>query len=201
MLDRIVYVVTNPVKANLCKRAKDWPGVMLFAGKQPREIRVTWVDRNKNRFARIRAASRGDAASSEDTFRVDGRLVLDSLLSSGALQSDAGAVDAAIEARERELADVRRRAGRKTLTRKQVLAQDWRSAPSQPSRSPRPLCHSADPSLRRKFREGFREFVGSFREGSERLRRGDANVSFPAWCYPPGLPQVRPMSGLAAGAG
>ena len=204
LLDRLVYVVTNPVKAGLCKRVQDWPGVVLFAPDgEAREIPVSWVDRNPRRFARIRARLRGESPPKDDAFRVQGSLVIDPLPSTDASRCDAEAVGAAIEARERELGEERRRAGRKTLGRKRVLSQSWRSAPRQPKRSPRPLCHAADPNLRRRFREGFDEFVSLFSEASERFRLGQTNVSFPDWCYPPGLPLIRPspVGGAGPGAG
>jgi len=192
LLDRLVYVVVNPANAGLCERVRDWPGVVLFAPDgNSQEIPVSWIDREPHRFARVRARLRGESAPKGDVFRVQGRLVVDPLPSTDASRSDGEAVIAVIEARERELAKERRRAGLKTLSRKQVLAQSWRSAPRQPKRSPRPLCHAADPGLRERFREGFREFASLFHEASERLRGGDPNVSFPDWCYPPGLPLVR----------
>jgi REP element-mobilizing transposase RayT len=199
---RLVYVVANPVKAGLCERWSDWPGVVLFAADgDPQEIPVSWVDRDRHRFARVRARLRRESAPKGDAFRVKGRLVIDPLPPTDASRGDAEAITAAIEARERELAEERRRAGRKALSRKQVLTQSWCGAPRQPKRSPRPLCHAADPGLRKRFREGFNEFVSLFREASERLRGGDPNASFPDWCYPPGLPLVRSAQVGAAWSG
>ena len=199
LFDRLVYVVTNPVNAGLCKRARDWPGLVLFASEgDSQEIPVSWVNRDLHRFARVRARRRGEPAPKGDTFRVQGRLVIDPLPATDASRSDAEAIHVAIEARERELAQERSRAGRKPLGRKRVLAQSWRSAPRHPKRSPRPLCHASDPKLRRRFREGFDEFVSLFREAAALLRGGHPNASFPDWCYPPGRPLLRPA---AAGAG
>lgn len=204
LIDRLVYTVTNPVAAGLCKRADHWPGVVLYATGKPNVIPVTWVDRDRRRLANERAR-RGAGAGGGAAPRVDpcleyGRLVIDPL-PTGDGEEEGDFVEAAIEAREQRLAGERRRVGRKTLTRRQVLAQQWRSAPSQPSRSPRPACHASDPGLRAQFIEGFSFFVGLFRQASERLRDGDTNVSFPLWCYPPGLPLVRPATNHAPGAG
>ncbi len=56
LIDRIVYVAANPVKAGLCKRVRDWPGVLLVASEgKTQKIPVTWVDRDKYRSARARA--------------------------------------------------------------------------------------------------------------------------------------------------
>jgi REP element-mobilizing transposase RayT len=202
LFDRLVYVAANPVNAGLCERVRDWPGVVLFSPDGDyQEIPVSWVDRDPHRFACVRARLRGESAPEGDAFRMQGRLVVDPLPSTDPSRSDGEALSAAIKARERELAEERCRTGRKTLSRKQLLAQSWRSAPRQPKRSPRPLCHAADPDLRERFRKGFREFASLFREASERLRGGQGNVSFPDWCYPPGLPLLRPARVGAAWSG
>jgi hypothetical protein len=134
---------------------------------------------------------RGERAPQEAPFRVQGCLRIGPFAPAHARGEGEGVL-AAIAARERDLAEERRRTGRKALTRKQVLAQSWHAAPRRPTRSPRPLCHASDRDLRKRFREGFREFASLFREASERLRGGDSGVSFPDWCYPPGGPLLRP---------
>ncbi len=135
---------------------------------------------------------RGAWAPQDDAFRVQGSLLIGPFAPTDTSRPDGEGVTAVIEARERELAEERRRTGRKTLTRKQVLAQRWQAAPRRPQRSPRPLCHASDAVVRERFREGFGEFVSLFREASARFRRGEPNASFPAWCYPPGGPLLRP---------
>ena len=45
LLDRLVYVVTNPVKAGLCEKAQQWPGVVLWAaGEEPERLEVSWIE-------------------------------------------------------------------------------------------------------------------------------------------------------------
>jgi REP element-mobilizing transposase RayT len=184
--DRLVYVVTNPVKAGLCRRARDWPGVVLFAGEGVSEsVLVSWRARSRNEEAGV-----GEAVASEAAPRVDGVLVVDPI---PALDSEAAAsVAQGVEARERSLADERSRTRRPTMTRVRVLAQSWRSAPRDPKRSPRPLCHAADPRLRKAFVRGFEAFVSSFREASAMLREGARELRFPEWSFPPGGPLVLP---------
>jgi hypothetical protein len=97
----------------------------------------------------------------------------------------------AIAQRERELAADRRRSGKPAMTRRGVLAQDWHAAPRHPKRSPRPACHTTERRLRKAFIEGFRDFMGAFREASARWRSGIRNATFPPWSYPPGGSLVR----------
>jgi len=188
--DRLLYVVTNPVKARLCERSGDWPGVVLYAkGPQREEIPVTWINRAASRDAREEAARPREARPPSREPEVEGTLVVDPLPAMNA--PGTAAVRDAVEARERTLAEERKRAKQGTLGPARILAQSWQRAPESSKRSPRPLCHAADPGLRKAFRNGFQAFVGLFREASERLRAGASHVAFPEWSFPPGRPLVR----------
>ena len=91
----------------------------------------------------------------------------------------------------RELAADRMRSGKPAMTRWEALAQDWQAAPRHPKRSPRPACHTTERRLRKAFIEGFRDFMGAFREASAQWRLGIRNATFPPWSYPPGGSLVR----------
>ncbi len=192
LLERIVYVVTNPVKARLCRRSRDWLGVDLFADAGvSREIPVFWIDRSAPASPHSPRAKTPRGAPHSQTVR--SQIRLDPLPTSGIHDPGGERLRHAIEFREKELADERRRLKRRTLTPTQVLAQHWHAAPKSPTRSPRPLCHTGVPELRKAFREGFQHFVSLFREASERLRAGLKAV-FPDWSYPPGCRLVRPVA-------
>jgi REP element-mobilizing transposase RayT len=78
LIDRLVYVVTNPVMAGLCERANQWPGITLFAAEgKSRDIPVTWVDRDGLRFARFRARLLGESPPQDDAFQVKGCLSIE----------------------------------------------------------------------------------------------------------------------------
>jgi REP element-mobilizing transposase RayT len=190
--DRLIYVVTNPVKAGLCRRARDWPGVVLFAGERVSEsIPVSWMDQSAKPGAGV-----GHAGPETDALRVHGVIVVDPIPSFDS--QGAASIAQGVEARERLLADERSSAGQPTMTRARVLAQRWQSAPSNPKRSPRPLCHAADPGLREAFVRGFEAFVSFFREASEMLREGAREIRFPEWSFPPGGPLVLPAGSSLA---
>ena len=183
LLDRLVYVVTNPVKAGLCEVSRQWPGVVLWAaGEEPEQREVSWIDRGPYRRARHRAKKRGEAPPAPELFRTSGTLVLQPLAGRRSAE--------AIEAREQELAAERARSGRAAMTRDEVLAQDWHAAPQRAKRSPRPACHTSERSLRQAFLEGYREFVEAFRQASAQWREGCRDVVFPPWSYPPSCPLV-----------
>jgi REP element-mobilizing transposase RayT len=190
--ERLVYVVTNPVKAGLCRHARDWPGVVLFAGTRESEsVPVRWLDRSQWR------TSGGSGASVETgPVPVDGLVVVDPV---PAIDSEGVAsVAQEVEACERSLADQRAKTHRRTMTRARVLAQSWRSAPKDPKHSARPLCHAADRRLREAFVRGLEAFVSAFREASAMHREGAREVRFPEWSFPPGGPFVVPADSLLA---
>ena len=193
LLDRLVYVVTNPVNAGLCNQSRHWPGLLLWTRAGESELReVFWVGRKAYRGARYRARQRGQAPPSPDGFRVRGTLVIHPLATEiGSGSEGRCEIAEAIAERERELAANGRRSGRPAMTRREVLAQDWRAVPRHPKRSPRPACHTSERSLRKAFIEGFRDFVGAFREASAQWRLGIRDAPFPPWSYPPGGSLVR----------
>jgi REP element-mobilizing transposase RayT len=193
LLDRLAYLVTNPVNAGLCDQSRHWPGLVLWTRTgEPDLHEVSWVGRKAYRSARYRARQRGQAPPDPDAFRVRGTLAIHPLPTEiGSSSEGRCEIAEAIAAREHELAADRRRSGRPAMTRREVLAQDWQAAPRRPKRSPRPPCHTTERSLRKAFIEGFREFVGAFREASAQWRLGIRNVTFPPWSYPPGGSLVR----------
>jgi hypothetical protein len=188
--ERLVYVATNPVKAGLCRHHRNWPGVLLFAETRlPKVVPVSWMNRSR------RLASGDVGVSPElDALRVDALLVVAPVPSIDS--EDVASVAQAVEARERSLANDRPRTRRRTMTRARVLAQSWSSAPPDPKRSPRPLCHASDPGLRRAFVLGLEAFVSAFREASAIHRSGAGGIRFPEWSFPPGSSLVLPADSL-----
>ncbi len=175
LLDRLVYVVTNPVHASLCKRATDWPGVILWA-------RTDAVERHS-----IPPPPRGRGGVG---IQNAAHLVIHPVQSAEAL-----AVATAVEQVEESLRNERRLTMKRVIGRAAILRQNWKDRPSEPKRSPRPPCHAADRALVRAFREAYSQFVVAFREASTRLRAGLPDVTFPPWSYPPGQPLVRAEAG------
>jgi hypothetical protein len=197
LLDRLLYILNNPAKANLCAHGDDWPGIRLWARSgEPERLEVSWIHRGAYARARRRSERRGERRPSSKDFRVRAPLILDSLAPEDEdAAQHAHDIHAQMAERERALAKERARAGRPAMTRAQVLAQSWQSAPRHPKRSPRPLCHSSDRSLRRAFREAWEEFVGAYHAASALWSQGArSGVAFPLWCYPPGGPLVRALA-------
>ncbi len=66
----------------------------------------------------------------------------------------------------------------------------YASLAKKSKKSPAPLFHATSKLVRRELYEMYAWFLGAFREASEKLRRGDRTVQFPAGSFPPALPFV-----------
>jgi putative transposase len=185
LYDRVLYVVTNPVKAGLCARVSDWPGVMLFAsGEAPQEVPVSWIDRDARR-----GVGRG-----RDSSLAQGQIVVDPLPAFDGRSNRRFAVS--IDMREKELGR-QLEEGQGRPGRSSILRQNWRAAPAKPGRSVRPACHASDPALKAAFKRGFDGFVTAFRDAAQHFREGAPAPLFPPWCFPPGGSLVR-VAGFAS---
>jgi hypothetical protein len=99
-------------------------------------------------------------------------------------------IAALVESIEADAACERERTGASVLGIKAILSYDPQHRPSSLARSPAPRVHAATKAARKAFYEIYAAFVSAFREGSERLRRGDRNAPFPTGSFPPALPFV-----------
>ena len=88
-----------------------------------------------------------------------------------------------VEAIESEAVSERERSGASVLGVKAILSRDPQHRPSSLARSPVPRVHAATKAARKAFHEIYAAFVSTFREASERLRRGDRNARFPSAAF------------------
>ena len=151
VLDKLVYVATNPVKAGLVERAHHWPGVHGLAALLNRKEIVV---RRPKQF-----------------FRAGGSMPEEVTLELG-LPPDIEDVDAflcalreRVTAEEERLATERRRAGRGVLGRRGVLQQDWRSRPTShgPRRGLRPRVAARSVWARVEALQRNRAFIDAYR--------------------------------------
>ncbi|MCB9562070.1 MAG: hypothetical protein H6708_16830 [Kofleriaceae bacterium] len=170
VLDKLVYVATNPVKAGLVERAHHWPGVHGLAALLNRK---TIVVRRPKQF-----------------FRAGGSMPAEVTLELG-LPPDIADVDGFLSAlRERvtaeedRLASERRRAGRGVLGRRGVLQQDWRSRPTsrEPGRGLRPRVAARSVWARLEALQRNRAFIEAYRAARAAWLAG-LSVVFPPGTY------------------
>lgn len=72
----LAYLVANPVRAGLVERHDQWPGLLLYARRTPRQIRFVDINRTGHRHSKRRAGSgsrrgaRGDSVDSHASITV-----------------------------------------------------------------------------------------------------------------------------------
>lgn len=170
VLDKLVYVALNPVKAGLVERVHHWPGVHgLAALLNGRPL----VARRPRQFFRATGSMPEEVTLElslpphiED---VDGFL---------------RALRERVAAEEARLGAERRRAGRSVLGRRGVLQQDWRSRPTsqEPRRGLRPRVAARSVWARVEALQHNRAFINAYRAARAAWLAGLEAV-FPAGTY------------------
>ena len=185
---RLKYSLSHGVKENLVERVEEWPGVhgvhSLLTGEPMTGI---WRDRTGEYFARRRGKE-----IEPRQFVTTETLTLAPLPCWKDLPPEKRQELAAglVKEIDEEAAAERARTGKSPLGRAGVLAQHPHDHPERPKKSPAPLVHAASKAFRLEFRQYYAAFVADFREGAEKLKRGDLAAPFPPGSFPPALPFV-----------
>lgn len=186
---RMKYILANGCKENLVARPQDWPGAHsagpLLEGRT--EIEGTWYNRTREYVLR-----RQKKAFTEANYTSRETVQLTPLPCWKHLSPEAyrKTIAALVEAITEEARVARASSGSQPLGPEAIRRQVPGMRPEKLKRSPAPRFHAFRKTARRTLYEAFATFVAAFREASERLRRGETNVSFPVGSFPPGLPFV-----------
>lgn len=170
VIDKLVYIATNPVQAGLVERVEQWPGAAGYRALL--EGRPLHATRPEQFFAQ-------DGEMPEE---VTLRLTIPPEL--GDCNEIIAEVRSRVAAVEKEEAEKRAKEGRSVVGRSAVLKQSWRASPDtkEPRRGLRPTVAARSlwariGALRRK-----REFVEAYRAAREALLAG-APIPFPYGTY------------------
>jgi hypothetical protein len=170
LIDKLVYIATNPVKDGLVAHVDEWPGASgyraLLAGEP---LRAT---RPKHFFAE-------DGTMPEE---ITLRLKIPPEL--GDREEILAEVQARVAAVEGEQIRERAKTGRRVLGRYAVLRQSWRESPTsrEPRRNLRPTIATRSLWARLEAMQRKREFVASYREARRALLAGQP-IPFPNGTY------------------
>jgi len=188
LVQKFTYVHCNPCNANLVDKATDWPGLSsaaaVMAGETMTFRKVNWT---RYRLAKRRHPD----VQPEDYIETHG-LELTPLPAWQGLSHEERQKRAIESIRAGEIAarEERHAAGKVVMKRKKLHRIRPSMRPRNPKRSPRPLCHTSCPELRRAFRQEWREFCEAYDEASVAFRDGDLLTRFPAWSIRPPLLDV-----------
>ncbi len=170
LINKLVYIATNPVKDGLVARVDDWPGASGYRAL------VTGTPLTATRPKHFFAE---DGTMPE---RVTLTLSIPPEL--GNRDEILAEVQARVRAVENEAARTRARTGRRVLGRYAVLRQSWRESPTsrEPRRGLRPTIAARSLWARLEAIQRKREFVAAYRAARAALLAG-APIPFPVGTY------------------
>ncbi len=186
---RMKYVLSNGCKEGLVSRPHEWPGAHcagpLLEGRS--EVEGTWYDRTREYVLR---RQKKDFSETDYTTRETVRLTPLPCWKHLSPEAYRKKITDLIETITEEAQLVRSRSGAQPLGPDAICRQTPGTRPEKIKRSAAPRFHAFGKSARRMLYEAFALFVAAFREASEKLRRGEDSVRFPAGSFPPGRPFV-----------
>jgi putative transposase len=167
IIDKIAYVVANPVRAGLVSRPEDWPGLLLWEDGVHEAVRPElYFDPAGNAppVVPLRIVSAPPCLSSDherDEWRRRLKMAIDEHLSEA----------------HREVQS----SGMEVLGADGALAQSFlkRATTYEKRRRSRPRIAASDPVTRRLLRRALQEFEVAYRAALKKWRDGDRQVLFP----------------------
>ena len=187
VVERITYLVCNPVADRLVSCWRRWPGLLLWAG-DGRTTERSFRRLDIGAYAAARRAARSASKVHERDFFKTASLLISDPSDSDGRPFDPDRTRAAVAARSAALGSQTR--GQRVLGQFGVVARDPHQRPTHTARSPRPLCHASDIDLRIAFRRAWRTLVAAYRCAAARFRGGETETRFPAFTFPPWRPLV-----------
>ena len=191
-LERLLYLELNPVTANLVERDDDWTGLSLRSKSgEPEAYAYRHFNEVKFKAACKKANRDGAPLPRRSDFEDEEILVIQPLLPEAEAadrHTMARQIEETLRAREEEKREENRRAKSRAFGMRRVLDQNPAHAPSDPNRSPRPLCHATSLEARKHFKALMRQIHALYAAASAAFRSGQFEAAFPPYTFrPPGL--------------
>jgi len=200
-LNRYVYIICNSVKAGLTEKAEEWIGLnSLHAALTGEVLSFTGVNRTTKHLL-TRRKRNIDPSRYTETYELE--LTPPPMLAHLSHSERAREILALTQNGEAEFKE--KRCNLPALGIKSIRKQKWSDRPRNSSFRPRIKIFASDPSRKQELLEGYRDFVGLYRENYgvylkaiERRRR--PVIAWPEWSFPPSTSiPVYPQTLLAAG--
>ncbi|RLB52108.1 MAG: hypothetical protein DRJ42_15635 [Deltaproteobacteria bacterium] len=177
-MERVVYTIDNPGKANLVEDPGGWPGFSAAYGLgEADELTFEYFDRTAWHKAK-RPRDRGP-------FWRTATLVLSPLPNCVDVVRER--VGESLRAQLKNSSEARAAGGKRAVGIERVLAAGFETRPQKASFGRRPYCFGSARE-KREYSEGMGRVCRLHAEAAERFRNGDRTAVFPAGTYPPALP-------------
>ena len=193
-LEHAAYTLANPAASDLVERAEQWPGLSSVDMEYGEPVRVQrpaeglWSGKAAHAGRKASQRSKRAAHACRTKMPEEVELVIDRPpvlpeLSDAQVRAE---VRRRLRQRERELADERRRLGRKVLGARRAARVDYLAVPKPEEMFGRnPTFSGVVGEARKAMAAAVKEFRRAYRAASERFRAGVEGVVFPAgtWLY------------------
>jgi REP element-mobilizing transposase RayT len=169
VLDKIAYVMSNPLAAGLVKRSSQWPGLREYRPRTHCAPRPSVFFRPNGPMPAVASLT----------------LVPPRLKSSASTFETIRRIEQAVAARETELGKQRASDGKKPLGLKVIRAQKVTDTPwtREPRRKLSPRIAAKDKWRRIEALRRGKDFVDDYRRAFERWKAGALDVVFPSGTY------------------
>jgi REP element-mobilizing transposase RayT len=189
-VERLIYLLCNPVQAALVARAAQWPGFSTLhenTGGNPRVVH--WFDIDGFNTA-VRNGERPDRKDYEIPYL----LKLQPLpgLADLSPRERADFVRSRVRQRESEVAEELAFQGKRPAGVHAVLRQAPDNRPARTKRTPRPLCHSSSVEAWQAYAEEYRAYFKAYKACSKLFRLGAFTTPFPENSHRPTAPPQPP---------
>ncbi len=182
--DRLQYILSHGVKEGLVRHPEDWPGLsclpLLREGYSAVYRFFHWARRWKKGVLCPGAEDLWSDAWAEEV-----HLQLTPIPSWKGLSPDA--VKARVAGLLDDIVSAARKLHGAVVGAAAVLKQNPHLRPTAQKKSPQPLCHAADASIRANYLASAREWTSAFIQASKRFCAGELTVSFPPWAFRPSV--------------
>jgi hypothetical protein len=183
-IERLLYFLTNPQKANLVDTLKDWPGLSsasFYLGDNKKQNEYLFFDRTKwNRTKKPRSIAKFlHIVKLKHT-------VLPALAHMDEPQRKA-LLQRLLDENESALRDIRQGQERNVLGKRGLQETDSSACPKKPKTSPLPLCLCSDRELRIAFITARYRYTTSYRDITHAYRDAEKpqELELPLGAYPP----------------
>jgi REP element-mobilizing transposase RayT len=183
---RLKYCLSQGCKEGLVDHAAEWPGVNCIEA-----LLSNLVVGGRSLDRPPRAEAEGRVSRSRSSIHLS-PIPCWRKLDERAHRDLCAALVQDIEAEARAL---NRELGRRAMGREWILSRHPHDRPIEEKHSPAPFVHATTDWARQRFIAAYKSFADTYREASERVRRGERHVEFPSYSFPPPAAFRHPPAG------
>ena len=179
-INRMLYCMTNPQKANLVNSLDEWPGISsrdyLLIGTDP-----VFLSFDRTRWHRNKKPKNIGPYLYTVTLK---HAVLPQLKELCPIERQRWFAEL-VATRERVFQDARNQSGKPVLGIDKLMEADPTQRPRNAKRTWQPLCHAQDRGLRKAYATAWRLLMDTYKICSNKYKKGDVRVIFPAGMFCP----------------